>query len=93
MLVYSDIIVLHNSFINSGDLNKALSYCFKVVGYLFITFSDVPRHPLLGLQLYTLGDILMSQEGRTTEAHFVYSWSYNVMFLISLNFLDLLYLR
>ena len=61
-----------------GDYSIALHYCFLVVGYLRLVHSDVPMHPLLGLQLYTLGDILTTQQGRTAEALHVFSLSYEV---------------
>lgn len=62
----------------SGDYPSALRYCFLVVGYLRLVHSDVPEHPLLGLQLYTLGDILTTQSGRAAEALHAYRLSHEV---------------
>jgi hypothetical protein len=63
---------------HAGDYERALRYCFLVVGYLRVVLCAVPRHPLLGLQLYTLGDILTTRQGRAAEALHVYTWSHKV---------------
>jgi hypothetical protein len=63
----------------SGDYKQALHYCFLVAGYLQLVLSDVPQHPLLGLQLFTLGDLLASQAGREEEARVALAMSRDVL--------------
>jgi hypothetical protein len=56
---------LLTAYLEAGEWANALSMCYLVVGFLHLVFSSVlPVHPLLGLQLYTLGDIL-SQNGQS----------------------------
>lgn len=55
-----------------------------MVGYLHLALSDVPRHPLLGLQLYTLGDLLSTRPGRAAEALHVFGLSHEVRLGLSL---------
>lgn len=38
-----------------GNIEKATEICDLLVGFLYIAFHDIHNHPLLGLQLYTLG--------------------------------------
>lgn len=40
---------------SSGDFHRAVDECLFVVGFLHAILKDVPVHPLLGLQLFTLG--------------------------------------
>ena len=77
-----------------GNYEGALSACLKVVGFLYLVLRDVPKHPLLGLQLFTLGSILsyirtlslllflgdiMSEVGRPKEdVRIVYSMALDV---------------
>mmetsp|Transcript_13793 Transcript_13793/g.25665 ORF Transcript_13793/g.25665 Transcript_13793/m.25665 type:complete len:574 (-) Transcript_13793:449-2170(-) len=63
----------------TGDYPRALRYCFLIVGYLRLVFSDVPQHPLLGLQLYTLGDILTTQPGKAAEALQAFRISHEIL--------------
>jgi len=63
----------------SGNYEGALSACLKVVGFLYLVLRDVPKHPLLGLQLFTLGDI-MSEVGRPKEdVRIVYSMALDIL--------------
>lgn len=62
-----------------GEWASALSMCYHVVGFLYMVFSSVlPHHPLLGLQLYTLGDILSQNDQMVPEGMIVYSRARNV---------------
>jgi len=44
----------------SGNVHGALKECEHIVSFLAVVFSHVKNHPLLGLQLYTLGDLYSS---------------------------------
>lgn len=50
-----------NSIMDLGDHINALQICYEIVGFLYFSLSNiVPFHPLLGLQLYTLGNLIYS---------------------------------
>lgn len=39
----------------TGDEANAYRYCCRIVSYLVLAFINMPIHPLLGIQLFTLG--------------------------------------
>ena len=45
-----------------GEYSKALQQCEQVVSYLVMSLQQVPFHPLLGLQLFTLGAVLLPKD-------------------------------
>lgn len=53
--------------IAAGDMTAARDACAAVVDHLRLTLGHVPSHPLLALQLFTLGDLEL-RLGRTGEA-------------------------
>ena len=42
-----------------GDMADAIEQCEHIVSYLALVTSHVENHPLLGLQLFTLGDLYL----------------------------------
>ena len=42
-----------------GDIADAIEQCEHIVSYLSLVTSHVENHPLLGLQLFTLGDLYL----------------------------------
>eukprot|EP00040_Diaphanoeca_grandis_P009164 m.47873 g.47873 ORF g.47873 m.47873 type:complete len:489 (+) comp20612_c0_seq1:238-1704(+) len=76
--LYSARAALMSSLVAVGDLQEACTHCRLVVAFLVVAFAHVPNHPLLGLQLYTLGDLL-STAGLTPEARDVYLWSRHIL--------------
>lgn len=46
---------LLQAYLIEGNIDMATEICDFLVGFLYIAFFDVPNHPLLGLQLFTLG--------------------------------------
>jgi hypothetical protein len=74
----------------SGDILSAVEQCEHIVSFLAVSFSHVQNHPLLGLQLYTLGDLYSAaaeSEGRNEsfnlsleeKASVAYNWARNIM--------------
>lgn len=51
----------------AGDATEARAHCAELVRFLEATLAHVPNHPLLALQLFTLGD-LEAACGRENEA-------------------------
>lgn len=63
-------------FYNLGDIENALCFCYQVIGFLYMIFSAInPHHPLLGLQLYTLGEKCIYGVG----VLFIYYLSYRLI--------------
>ena len=60
-----------SSWIVAQQLDEALRDCRHVVAVLCLALSQVPCHPLLGLQLFTLGDLYEAcgriEQGRKTH--------------------------
>jgi hypothetical protein len=46
---------LMTSYLVAEDFNHAMQQCHKLVHFISIVFYHIPFHPLLGLQLFTLG--------------------------------------
>lgn len=76
----------------NGQFHEALEQCEHIVSFLAVAFSHVQNHPLLGLQLYTLGDLysgaIAMGGGSLTEevkwssdrkAKLAYAWAMKVM--------------
>lgn len=65
------------SLIVAGDTPGATLECEKLVSFLCLALNHLPNHALLGLQLFTLGD-LYEAGGSSTEAKLVFRWAYKV---------------
>ena len=92
---YSQLYTLRGSYLSallaSGNIHGAVHECEHIVSFLVVAFSHVQNHPLLGLQLYTLGDLYsaaadMEEEEDGTErrsnmkkAKLAYTWAKDVM--------------
>jgi len=61
-----------------GDTQTALQHCLYLVSYQLLTLHLTPSHPLLGLQLFTLGD-LYREEGHMEEAKKTYEWTKEIL--------------
>lgn len=61
----------------TGDEANAYRTCCRIVSYLALAFINMPIHPLLGIQLFTLGDL--AQETHPELARQYYSWSYEIL--------------
>ncbi len=67
---------------------KAIELCYMIINYLCIALFQTPNHPLLGLQLFTLADLM--KEAELPEAHEVYIWAkeviaYNILVITNYN--------
>jgi len=71
----------------NGRVVEGVEQCEHIVSFLAVAFHHVGAHPLLGLQLYTLGDLYSaaasmkeSDEVKLKEkAKLAYSWAWEVM--------------
>ena len=77
----------------NGRIVEAIEQCEHIVSFLAVAFSHVGCHPLLGLQLFTLGDLytgaISSEEGSLAvkdvkftykmKAKAAYSWAKKIM--------------
>ena len=57
---------------------EALIECEHIVSYLCLALKHVPNHSLLGLQLFTLGDVY-DANGERDKAHSTYSWARRIL--------------
>ena len=57
---------------------EAMIECEHIVAYLCLALNHVPNHSLLGLQLFTLGDVYEAQ-GKQNEARTTYTWARKVL--------------
>lgn len=67
----------------NGDVHGAVEQCEHIVSFLAVAFSHVQNHPLLGLQLFTLGD-LYSAGGNTyfrEKRLMCYTWARDIMLI------------
>ncbi|KAL9191424.1 hypothetical protein ACHAXT_001130 [Thalassiosira profunda] len=55
--LYSARCAYLSALIPNGRIEPAVEQCEHIVSFLAVAFSHVVNHPLLGLQLYTLGDL------------------------------------
>jgi len=62
----------------NGQIEEAVSECEHIVSFLAVAFGHVEKHPLLGLQLFTLGD-LYSGTNEIVKAKLAYKWARNIM--------------
>ncbi|KAL7467745.1 hypothetical protein ACHAXS_007983 [Conticribra weissflogii] len=75
--------------LTNGLVNDAIAECEHIVSFLAVAFSHIKHHPLLGLQLFTLGDLyseasfnqdsdeLMNLFG--TKAELAYIWAKEII--------------
>ena len=80
--LYSIRCAYLSALLASGDYLGAVDQCEHIVSFLAVAFSHVQNHPLLGLQLYTLGD-LYTAAGNSSDlkakAQLAYTWAKDVM--------------
>lgn len=76
--LYSARGALLSSLLFAGQTDKALDVCQSVVAFLCVALGHVLNHPLLGLQLFTLGD-LHAGVGDDVKAKVAYSWARDVL--------------
>jgi hypothetical protein len=69
-----------------GDILGAVEQCEYIVSFLAVSFSHVQNHPLLGLQLFTLGDLYVAASDLVRDVTSyrrkglaVYTWARDVM--------------
>lgn len=60
------------------EIDEAVDQLEHIISALIVAFSHVENHPLLGLQLFTLGD-LYALLGRDRQAHLTYIYATDVM--------------
>jgi len=70
----------------NGDIHGAVEQCEHVVSFLAVAFSHVQNHPLLGLQLFTLGDLYSAAADMGTtnfreKALLSYTWARDIMLI------------
>mmetsp|Transcript_17322 Transcript_17322/g.31451 ORF Transcript_17322/g.31451 Transcript_17322/m.31451 type:complete len:406 (-) Transcript_17322:24-1241(-) len=76
----------------NGQIHQAVEQCEHIVSFLAVAFSHVQNHPLMGLQLYTLGDLYAAaatmEDGSLAEgakyslkkkSKLAYTWAKKVM--------------
>ena len=63
-----------------GELysRQAMAECEHIVAYLCLALKHVPNHSLLGLQLFTLGDIYEAN-GEREKAVATYTWARKIL--------------
>ena len=93
---HSQLYTIRGSYLSAllanGKIIEAVHECEHMVSFLAVAFHNVKSHPILGLQLYTLGDlysgvVAMLDESATEEmesmmrkrAMLAYSWAASVM--------------
>jgi hypothetical protein len=57
---------------------EALIECEHIVSFLCLALKHVPNHSLLGLQLFTLGDVYEAN-GERDKAHSTYTWARRIL--------------
>ena len=73
--------LLLSAYLLNGDYKKSCVECMHLVNFLTVVYVNIPNHPLLGLQLYTLAD-LMSYE-QHPQAIEAYRWAYCILKITS----------
>ena len=90
---YGQLYSLRCSYLSAllanGEIQQALKQCEHIVSFLAVAYSHVQNHPLLGLQLYTLGDLYSAaatlekssrdKASLTRKAKQAYDWAKRVM--------------
>mmetsp|Transcript_7547 Transcript_7547/g.13299 ORF Transcript_7547/g.13299 Transcript_7547/m.13299 type:complete len:407 (-) Transcript_7547:926-2146(-) len=90
--LYSIRCAYLSTLLANGQIDQAVKQCEHIVSFLGVAFSNLQNHPLLGLQLYTLGDLYaaaaaIEDESLTKEAKrsmiekskLAYRWAKKVM--------------
>eukprot|EP00934_Nitzschia_sp_Nitz4_P008491 Nitzschia sp. Nitz4//scaffold168_size48592//19265//20779//NITZ4_007048-RA/size48592-processed-gene-0.47-mRNA-1//1//CDS//3329538315//8481//frame0 len=68
------------SLLANGIMQEALVECREIVAFLCLVLTSVRNHPLIGLQLFTMGDLEEAVSGvNTTSAHATYKWAHAVL--------------
>jgi hypothetical protein len=67
-----------------GDEENAYRVCSQVISYLILSLMNMPYHPLIGIQLFTLGDL--SQNTHPELAVPFYEWALEVSFPFCFHF-------
>ena len=71
---------LSSSLIAAEGLDETVLDCRHIVAILCLAFSQTPNHPLLGLQLFTLGDLYQAIQ-QTDRANIVYQWALDTLII------------
>jgi hypothetical protein len=61
-----------------GDIGQAICECENIVAFLCLALGHFCNHAMLGLQLFTLGD-LYEAGGYVSQAKLVYRWAYKIL--------------
>eukprot|EP01034_Spumella_vulgaris_P022297 gene22297-28413_t len=70
--------MLMTSYLTAGNITDALIQCKYIVSFLCVALNHLPHHPLLGLQLFTLGDLATHCED-TQLASDAYLWASEIL--------------
>jgi hypothetical protein len=62
-----------------GRMEEALEQCKAIVAILLVAFAYFPNHPILGLQLYTMSDLLARDPDQVPAAIASYKWTLDIM--------------
>ena len=76
--LYTARCAYFSALLANGKIDEAIEQCEHIVSSLSVCLGNVKHHPLLGLQLYTLGD-LCSGGGCGQKAVNAYRWAYEIM--------------
>jgi hypothetical protein len=61
----------------TGNIDDSITICAKIVSFLVVSMANIPNHPLLAVQLFTLADLLSSANDATATS--IYTWCENVL--------------
>eukprot|EP01041_Mallomonas_annulata_P008035 gene8035-16466_t len=76
--VYKVRAALMTAYLENGETALAIDHCVYLVCFQCIALHGIPYHPLLALQLYTLGDLLAG-ENQTHTAKKIYQWTREIL--------------
>lgn len=76
--LYTARCAYFSALLANGKIDEGIEQCEHIVSSLSVCLGNVKHHPLLGLQLYTLGD-LCSGGGCGQKAANAYRWAYEIM--------------
>lgn len=70
---YAAVCRAFEAALEAQRLDESAKLCRRIVSFLALTLGHLPFHPLLGLQLFTLGD-LCTMVGQKEDAAAFYDW-------------------
>jgi len=77
--LYTARCVYLSSLLVNGKIDEAIEQCEHIVSSLSVCLGNVKHHPLLGLQLYTLGDLYSGIAACGEKAANAYRWAYEIL--------------